>query len=46
MADGAINIDLILDDQTDKTWTDFKSKAEQQGKKVTRPLRSRLVMNH
>ena len=32
MADGAINIDLILDDQTDKTWTDFKSKAEQQGK--------------
>ncbi|WP_147161022.1 tape measure protein, partial [Weissella thailandensis] len=32
MADGKINIDLILDDQTDKTWTDFKSKAEQQGK--------------
>ena len=32
MADGAINIDLVLDDQTDKTWTDFKSKAEQQGK--------------
>lgn len=32
MADGEINIDLILDDQTDKIWTDFKSKAEQQGK--------------
>ena len=32
MADGAVNIDLILNDQTDKTWTEFKSKAEQQGK--------------
>lgn len=33
MADGAVNIDLILNDQTDKTWSEFKSKAEQQGKK-------------
>ncbi|MCM6795685.1 tape measure protein, partial [Weissella paramesenteroides] len=32
MADGAVNIDLILNDQTDKTWSEFKSKAEQQGK--------------
>lgn len=32
MADGKINIDLILDDQTDQTWSTFKSKAEQQGK--------------
>ncbi|MCK8605134.1 tape measure protein [Leuconostoc citreum] len=32
MADGSINIDLLLNDQTDKTWTDFKQKAEQTGK--------------
>lgn len=32
MADGAINIDLILDDHTDQTWSTFKSKAEQEGK--------------
>lgn len=32
MADGSINIDLLLNDQTDKTWTDFKSKAEREGK--------------
>ncbi|MGR8860842.1 tape measure protein [Leuconostoc citreum] len=32
MADGSINIDLLLNDQTDKTWTEFKQKAEQTGK--------------
>ncbi|WP_260362478.1 tape measure protein [Leuconostoc falkenbergense] len=32
MADGSINIDLLLNDQTDKTWSEFKSKAETAGK--------------
>lgn len=32
MADGSINIDLLLNDQTDKTWTEFKGKAEREGK--------------
>lgn len=32
MADGSINIDLLLNDQTDKTWSEFKSKAEAAGK--------------
>lgn len=32
MADGSINIDLLLNDQTDKTWSEFKSKAESAGK--------------
>jgi len=32
MADGSINIDLLLNDQTDKTWSEFKSKAENAGK--------------
>ncbi|MGO3412060.1 MAG: tape measure protein, partial [Leuconostoc falkenbergense] len=32
MADGSINIDLLLNDRTDKTWSEFKSKAETAGK--------------
>nr|DAL96589.1 MAG TPA: tail tape measure [Caudoviricetes sp.] len=32
MADGSINIDLLLNNQTDKTWSEFKSKAETAGK--------------
>lgn len=32
MADGSINIDLLLNDQTDQTWNNFKTKAEKEGK--------------
>ncbi|WP_419154496.1 tape measure protein, partial [Weissella bombi] len=32
MADGQIDIDLVLNDQSDETWTEFKSKAETSGK--------------
>lgn len=32
MADGSINIDLLLNDKSDPTWTEFNAKAEKQGK--------------
>lgn len=32
MADGSINIDLLLNDKSDPTWTEFNVKAEKQGK--------------